>query len=164
MYKRTTWQDHVTQYQDRFREVQNSDGTLTHEPIEGEVIQQGTPQNAANFNNIEDGIMCGIETAALLTLGMNHLKQSVASLKGEVISTTLTNSYQYPFNNSKKTLSLSVKRNSLDYTVEVEAVAVGTGFVGEIIVSDKQLNGFKVEHTGSAKNVSLKCYVKGGIY
>lgn len=164
MYKLTNWQDHVTEFEDRFKEVNNGDGTVSHIPIEGEVIQQGTPQNASNFNNIEQGVLCGIETGALLVLGMNHLKQSVSGLKGEVISTTLTNSQVYPFNNSKKTLSLSVKRNSLDYTVEVEAVAVGTGFVGDIIVSDKQLNGFKVEHTGSAKNVSIKCYVKGGIY
>ena len=38
------------------------------------------------------------------------------------------------------------------------------GFAGDIIVSEKLLNGFKVEYTGSAKTVTLKIYVKGGFY
>ena len=43
------WKDHVTQYSNRYREVQNADGTITHEAVEGEVVQEGTPQNAQNF-------------------------------------------------------------------------------------------------------------------
>ena len=39
------WKDHVTQYSNRYREVQNADGTITHEAVEGEVVQEGTPQN-----------------------------------------------------------------------------------------------------------------------
>lgn len=31
------WKDHVTQYSNRYREVQNADGTITHEAVEGEV-------------------------------------------------------------------------------------------------------------------------------
>ncbi len=164
MYKITKWQDHVTQYQDRFREVENSDGTFTHELVEGEVIQQGTPQNAANFNNMEQGILCGIEIGALMAVAIAHVRQAVENIKGEIIETTLSNTLEYPFNNSKKTLSLSTKRENLNYTVDVEAVAVGAGHVGDIIISDKQINGFKVEHTGSAKSVKIKCFVKGGSY
>lgn len=55
-YNRTNWQDHVTEFENRYREVENPDGTITHEPIEGEIIQQGTPINAANLNNMEKGI------------------------------------------------------------------------------------------------------------
>lgn len=55
-YNRTNWQDHVTEFENRYREVENPDGTITHEPIEGEIIQQGTPINAANLNNMEEGI------------------------------------------------------------------------------------------------------------
>lgn len=44
-YNRTIWQDHVTEFSDRFIETDNGDGTISHEPVEGEVIQQGTPQN-----------------------------------------------------------------------------------------------------------------------
>ena len=66
MYNRTFWQDHVTEFGDRFREQNNPDGTVTHIPVEGEVIQEGTPQNAANFNNIEMGIFAANEIAAEL--------------------------------------------------------------------------------------------------
>ena len=34
------WKDHVTQYSNRYREVQNADGTITHEAVEGEVVQE----------------------------------------------------------------------------------------------------------------------------
>lgn len=34
--------------------------------------------------------------------------------------------------------------------------------VGDIIVYDKQVNGFKVKYTGSAASVDLKLYVQGG--
>ena len=36
------------------------------------------------------------------------------------------------------------------------------GNVGEVEISDKQLNGFKVAFTGSAKSVTLKLFIKGG--
>ena len=35
--------------------------------------------------------------------------------------------------------------------------------VGDVVVYDKQLNGFKIAYTGSAESVSLKCYVQGGV-
>ncbi len=66
MYEPTFWRDHVTEFNDRFREQNNADGTITHVPIEGEIIQEGTPQNAANFNNIEMGIFAANEITAEL--------------------------------------------------------------------------------------------------
>lgn len=37
------WKDHVTQFSNRYKEINNADGTITHEAVEGEVIQEGTP-------------------------------------------------------------------------------------------------------------------------
>ena len=42
------WKDHVTQYSNRYREVQNADGTITHEAVELSLIHilrttQGVP-------------------------------------------------------------------------------------------------------------------------
>ena len=48
-YKRTYWQDHVTQYSDRYNEVQNPDGTITHTPVEGTVEVQSKPEEAPIF-------------------------------------------------------------------------------------------------------------------
>lgn len=158
------WQDHVTEYEDRYKETQNDDGSVTHTPVQGSVIQQGTPQNAKNFNSMEDGITNGTETAAFAMLAIMHARQTEADLAGEVINADLTNTQDYPFNNSEKTIPLTTKRNHVNYTVECEVASKNDGFTGDIVVSEKLLNGFKIAYTGSAKNVSLKIYVKGGFY
>ena len=66
-------------------------------------------------------------------------------------------------NDSGATLPLddSNPRNNKDYTITVEAEAAD-GFVGDIVISDKMLNGFKIAYTGSASSVKVKCYVQGG--
>lgn len=82
MYEPKLWQDHVTEFEDRYTESRNDDGTITHTPVEGEIIQQGTPQNATNFNHMEEGISNATETAALLALATIHQQQATADLQG----------------------------------------------------------------------------------
>lgn len=156
------WKDHVTQYTNRYKEVQNADGTVSHEAVEGEVIQQGTPLNAKNFNDMEQRIFSGGEVAELAFLMAKSANDKADELAGEIITATLTNTKEYPFNNSKTTLALATPRGNLDYTVIVEAQTESVGGIGEIKITDKQLNGFKIEHTGTAKSVAVKCYVQGG--
>lgn len=164
MYTEKLWQDHVTEFEDRYEETINPDGSVTHVPIEGEIIQQGTPQNAKNFNYMEDGILAANEKAAYLMLTVLHQAQTVSNLNGEVGTVTLSNTEEYPFNNSIKTVALKQPRGNLDYRVVVESMAEDTGAVGEIIITEKQLNGFKLQHTGSAKKVNVKYIVEGGTY
>lgn len=57
LYNATKWLDHVTQYPMRRRITSNSDGTSDVVRAEGEIIQQGTPRNAQNYNNMESGIL-----------------------------------------------------------------------------------------------------------
>lgn len=163
MNKRTFWQDHVTEFDDRYKEIDNGDGTITHEPVEGEVIQQGTPQNAANFNDLEERVWAAGQLAAENARMLNHHRRTLQRLVGESGAVTLTSSQDYPFNNSKKTIVLSHKKDTVNYIVNVDAAAVGGGGVGEIIISDKQINGFKVEYTGGAKRVELRYTVEGGM-
>lgn len=164
MYNTRIWQDHVTQYENRYTESRNDDGTITHTPVEGEVIQQGTPQSADNFNHMEEGISDATELAALMAIERIHQRQAIEDLTGETKVVTLTNSQEYPFNNSQQTVSLAQTRNHLDYTVQTEVIEYSGGFPGEIDVSAKLLNGFKVAFTGSARSVKVKLYVKGGFY
>ena len=164
MYETKRWQDHVTEFEDRYTESRNDDGTITHTPVEGEIIQQGTPQNADNFNHMEEGISNATETAALLALTTIHHQQAITDLQGETATVTLTNSQEYPFNNSQKAVALKTERNHVDYTVETEVVEYSEGFPGNIVISEKLLNGFKIAHTGSAKSVTVKIYVRGGFY
>ena len=156
------WKDHVTQFSNRYKEINNADGTITHEAVEGEVIQEGTPQNAKNFNDMEQRILAAGEVAGLAMLKVGAVESKVEGLAGEIIETTLTNSKEYTFNNSKKTLALKTPRGNLDYTVFVESSTEDAGGIGEIKITDKQLNGFKIEFTGAAKEVSVKCTVQGG--
>ena len=160
-YNRTVWQDHVTEFSDRYTETNNDDGTISHVPVEGEVIQQGTPQNARNFNALEEGVfsaeVLGMEAMRVLLLHQRALN-GLASETGEI---TLTNSQKYPFNNSTKTVALKQKMDTTAYTVEADVLS-SAGEVGRIVVSDKQLNGFKVSYTGSATSAKIKFFVKGG--
>lgn len=164
MYEAKLWQDHVTQYEDRYIETKNDDGTINHIPVEGEILQQGTPQNATNFNHLEEGVTNAGEMAALMAVVTMQQARSIKNMVGEVITTTLTNSQSYPFNNSVKAIALTTERNHNDYTVEVEVLEEVGGFAGDVVISEKLVNGFKVATTGSATSVKVKIYVKGGFY
>ncbi len=163
MYKKTDWRDHVTQYDNRFREQNNSDGTISHIPVEGEVIQEGTPQNATNFNNIETGIFSAHETAAeLARVALQH-EREINALSGETGTITLKNTSAYPFNNSVKSVSLTKPRDTGEYTVDTYiSASTGNGSVGRVVVTDKLKNGFKIAYTGGAASVTVKYTVRGG--
>lgn len=156
------WKDHVVEHPSRYKEIQNADGTITHESAEGEVIQEGTPQNADNFNDLEERILAGGEVANIALLKAVMAEKRIKGLQGEIVEATLTNTKEYPFNNSKATVALATPRGNLNYTVVVEASTADAGGIGEIKITDKQLNGFKIEFTGAAKKVSVKCTVRGG--
>lgn len=86
----------------------------------------------------------------------------LAEIKAEEKTVTLTNSDKYPFNGSIASVSMAKARNTKNYTVEAE-VTTSDGNVGEIVISDKTLNGFKIAFTGSAKNVTATIKIRGGI-
>ena len=52
--KRTHWVDHVVERPNTYKEVTNTDGTVTHQDASGAVIQQGTPISATNLNKLEE--------------------------------------------------------------------------------------------------------------
>ncbi|MCM1150265.1 MAG: hypothetical protein NC319_09325, partial [Butyricicoccus sp.] len=113
-----------------------------------EVIQEGTPQSAGNFNNMEGGISDAHLAAALLIIQSGLTADQVAT---EEKTVTLSNSQSYPFNNSTQTIALKTVRNFTDYTVEAE-VLDHSGNVGDVKIFDRMLNGFKVAYDGSAKS------------
>lgn len=141
MYQRTKWLDEV---KDEHSE---------------EIIQEGTDQSAAHFNNMEEGISDASVAAALLLIAAGDLQQQTATERHVV---ALTNAQSYPFNNSAKTISLTVTRDSTDYTVDVD-IQAHDGNVGDVRIYDKQTNGFKVAYDGSAKSATLILRVQGGM-
>ena len=115
-YKQTDWKDHVTEYENRYRETENADGSVTHTKVEGEVIQQGTPMSATNFNHMEEGIGEAAEMADLLftqvLLMLGHSEYSLDSLVEAIKSGDLA---------AAKAAALSVAR-----TIALSGGATGT--------------------------------------
>ena len=97
-----------------------------------------------------------------LDAGQTTLNNQMQKLRVvETGSTTMTNSQEFPFNNSRKTVALVTAQANTDYLVDVE-VDEANGNVGEVIVSSRMTNGFAIEFTGSATSVSVNYFVIGG--
>ncbi len=56
MYTKTNWQDRIVEFPKRFAIIDNGDGTVTLERVEGQVLQAGTPVSATNLQKMEDEI------------------------------------------------------------------------------------------------------------
>ena len=166
MYVRNIWQDEVDEYEDRFQETLNQDGTITHTKVRGEVMVEGTPMDADHFNNEEEGIFDAHSGALLILAAMRQLGWRVDDLEKATVQetgeVTLTNSLSFPFNNSKASVALTNTRDNLNYVVEIVKVEETGGPAGEVIVSERLVNGFKVEFTGSASTVKVTYAVIGG--
>ena len=154
MYNRTYWLDHV-------------------EDQSGTVIQQGTLLDQAHFNNMESGIEDASLASQIYGWADLHQKRFSdandalmdAEVLGEVHEVTITNNQKFPFNSSidnPVSVALTKTRKNLYYSVEIE-VKTHSGLVGEVIVSDKALNGFKIAYTGSGSSVTLTVRIKGGM-
>lgn len=170
MYNQTEWKDHVTEFPNRRTITANPDGTSEVVKAQGTVIQQGTPQSGTNFNNGENGIQ-DAHTAFQVVLQYfiqfeRWVRQKVADYAAEFLNeiqtVTLTNTEKFPFNTSQITVTMVTSRNTLNYDVSWEVTA-SNGNVGDITVTDKQLNGFKIAYDGSATSVTLKIRIKGGM-
>jgi hypothetical protein len=81
----------------------------------------------------------------------------MAPLSGTI---TLINTKQYPFNNSAQNVALSTPKDDQDYVIYTEVLS-STGEAGDIIITGKALNGFKIAFTGSAASAVIKYYISG---
>lgn len=161
-YNMTIWKDHVTDRPNTYNQTKNEDGTITQTRA-GNIIQQGTLQSADNFNNMENGIFENREIALTLLQQAIQNKRAVEDIEGEIINKTLTNNQEYPFNNSKQTIAMNKARDTLNYRVAVEVESAIGGFVGDVQITEKALNGFKLSYNGSATSVDFKIYIQGGM-
>jgi len=161
MYDWEIWLDHVTDPSNVFTVVDNGNGTWTITPA-GTVMQQGTPQDQAHFNNIEAGVLDAHAAHALL---LNFARQTgwrvddiEAYIKDQNIvyvgTTQLTNTLSFPFNDSQKSVSIGATLDNAYYDVATQ-VTESVGNVGEVEVVDKLTNGFKLRYTGSASSATV---------
>ena len=54
--KRIGWKDHVVERPRTYTKVTNPDGSETFTAAPGDIIQQGTPQSATNFNAMDEAL------------------------------------------------------------------------------------------------------------
>lgn len=162
MYQRQVWKDHVVEFPHRVKETNLGNGLVDEVPAPGEIIQQGTPQSARNFNNIEEGILAGTEMADYLAVMVQQNRRGLETVRGECGTVTMTNTQTYPFNSSGKTVALATPRDTLDYFVTIEVVSETGGSAGNVTVYNKLANGFSIKFDGSAKSVTVRYNVTGG--
>jgi hypothetical protein len=96
-YEKTEWQDHIVESPFSFKQTMNADGTITLEPQQGEVLQQGTPVNARNLNKIEEGIYINTATLKAFYDEIMKLKLDVLTLKNVTINDMSNNMFFISF-------------------------------------------------------------------
>ena len=156
------WKDEQVEYPNRYAETDLGGGLKQLVRSPGTVREEGTPQNAANFNTMDLAAFEAMLIANENTRNLLQAKRDIDSLKGLSIDVSLTNNQAYPFNGSQQTVTIAL-RNYKDYYVVPEVLSHSGGFVGDFVISDKLLNGFKIAYTGSATAVSVRCHVIGGM-
>ena len=116
-------------------------------------------------NTAEDADLRLQELAFAMATNIIHTTQLDRILMEERFKVTLTNTLEFPFNstvNSPATIALAKMRDNAEYSVEPEVLS-HTGPVGEIEVTEKARNGFKISYSGSGSSVTLLVKVKGGM-
>ena len=114
-----------------------------------------------------DLALVSLDKDTAVTLLINALRQHEWQNEEDALiceqgTVTLTNTGSFPFNNSQQTIALVKTQKNVKYAVIAE-VKSANGNPGEAVVSDKQVNGFKLAFTGSAKSAVVEYIVIGGI-
>lgn len=159
------WKDRIVERPRTYTEVTNPDGSRTDTPAPGEVQEPGTQISATNLNQMDHGIQDAKVGAELILNALRQIGWRTDALEKATVqetgTKTLTNTKSFPFNDSKSTVALTNVRENLNYVVVI-VEATGTGNIGEVEVSDRLTNGFKLAFNGSAKSVTVKYAVIGG--
>lgn len=109
-----------------------------------------------HLNNLEEGVAAN-----------NAGVRALETWQGKVAnvqtgSATLTNTLENPFNNSKKSIALGTALSNTNYDVVILSATAADGNIGEIEISDRLVNGFKMNYTGCASSVTVNYAIIGG--
>lgn len=128
----------------------------------GNILRKGTPLDQDHFNNLEKGVSCLFTTVQTMLFKQNQDEHGRAA---EVKQVTLAMhaGAHWPFNNKETTVGLKMLRETTNYAVDVSVEEYSGGLIGNIRVTDKAKNGFKLVHDGSATNVKVTVRVTGGM-
>lgn len=92
--KRIHWKDHVVERPRTYTEASNSDGSKTFTAAPGEILQQGTPQSATNFNTMEEALQHIAIAYDFLQMDMQaqlrDAQKRVATLEAQIAALSTT--------------------------------------------------------------------------
>ena len=163
MYIPVFWKDRIVEFPRRVSSVNLGNGLYEWTPAPGEILERGTQQSATNFGNMDLGCLENSLIAYFDAINMRLAQESIDDMRGQVISVDLKNTLKFPATDAEKTVTLPQPVNKVDYDVFAEVVSAD-GPVERVEVYGKALNAFKVCYSGSAKNVTVKLHVTGGLY
>ena len=114
-----------------------------------------------------DLALVSLDKDTAVELLLNALRQHIWQNEDDALiceegTVTLTNTGAYPFNNSQQTVALVKTQKNTKYAV-IAQIRSANGNPGEAVATDKQVNGFKLAYTGSAKSAVVEYIVIGGI-
>lgn len=97
-YNKTNWQDHSVENPNRYRIVENGDGSVEILREHGNVLQLGTPVNASNLNKIENELVRlgqeGENLSSSLQSTKNNLQGQIQDNKAKHYTFTLGTEWQ----------------------------------------------------------------------
>ncbi|MCI9448179.1 MAG: hypothetical protein HFH36_12500 [Lachnospiraceae bacterium] len=172
LYDPKEWKNHIVRYSRRYSiQPGEAEGTVYLIPSPGEIEQQGTPQNAENFNHMEQGIF---ENSGLISelekrlnaiadsddITLDQLSEIVSYIKNnkELIDGITTSKVnvsdikEVAFSGSYNDLS---DKPSIPSTVRVKGSAEGAFRVGDVSITPANIGLGDVDNTADAnKNVN----------
>lgn len=80
MYQPTDWKDRVVEKPRTFTVTNNPDGTITLAPSPGTVVEEGTPVNAVNLNQISQALFDAYYQAPFLETATTELIYDAGNL------------------------------------------------------------------------------------
>lgn len=163
MYIPVFWEDRIVEFPRRFSAESLGNGLYNCLPAPGEIIKKGTQQSKRNFGKMDFGVLENALMIGFASMNLRLVQESLDDVRGQTMTATLNNTLKYPATNAEKTITLPRVLNNTDYTVEAE-ITEADGPVEFVEVYGKALNAFKVRYSGSARTVSLKLHVIGGLY
>lgn len=133
------------------------------------VVQQGTPVSAGNLNNMEDGINLASNLVGMLVVAAlqeiealkweNKLLSNQKILQGTATITGVGSQY---FTSAYPSTAVSIpagtfpQSNAPNYQVILDVTSADDmGAIGVLSVINKSQNGFAIQYTGSAKQVTV---------
>lgn len=163
MYIPVFWKDRVVEHPRRVSITNLGNGLQDWIPAPGEIIERGTQQSATHFGNMDFGVMENALMAAFTAMNLRLIQNSVDDMQGQILTVTLNNTQKFPATNAEKTVTLPKTVNNTDYGITAE-IMEADGPVEFVEIYGKALNAFKVNYSGSARNVTLKLHVTGGLH